>query len=440
MSSRKKATDLRTSRRQALGGVLGGVLGGAAAAAAVAQWPLPAIAQAAPRIVVVGGGFAGASCARALRNSGASLSVTLVEARRVYTAPPLSNAVLGGLRALAEQQFGYDKIAAAGVAVVNEAATGVDPLTRTVTLATGDKLIYDRLVLAPGIDLRFDALPGYSEAVAEQLPHAWTADGGQIELLRRQIEAMEDGGLVAIAAPANPARCPPGPYERASMIAYYLKNKKPRSKLVIIDAKDEFTMQSLFQNAWQALYPGLIEWAPPSKGGDIAAIDAAKQTIDTDFDTYKFAVANVIPPQRAAKITAIAGVADRTGWCPIDPITFESLQQNNIHVIGDAAIAGAMPKSAFAASVEGELCADAVVRLIGGKSPVASKLVSNCYSLVGRDYAISTTGVYHPVAGQYVEVEGAGGVSPLDAPPEFRAEEAKFADAWFRTNTREIFG
>jgi sulfide dehydrogenase [flavocytochrome c] flavoprotein chain len=432
MKPRAKTGDIGASRRQ--------LLRGAAAAAAAAQRPFPAIAQARPRIVVIGGGFGGGSCARALCNSGASLSVTLVEARRVYTAPPLSNAVLGGLRTLAEQQFGYDKIAAAGVAVMNAAATGVDPANRSVTLATGDTFSYDRLVLAPGIDLQFGALPGYSEAAAAELPHAWTSDGAQIELLRRQIEAMEDGGLVAITAPANPARCPPGPYERASMIAYYLKNKKPRSKLVIIDAKDEFTMQSLFQNAWQALYPGMIEWAPPSKGGDIASIDAAKHTIDTDFDTYKFAVANVIPPQRAAKIAALAGVADRTGWCPVDPVTFESLQQKNIHVIGDAAIAGAMPKSAFAASVEGELCADAIVQLIGGKAPVASKLVSNCYSLVGRDYAISTTGVFQPVAGQYTEVEGAGGVSPLDAPPEFRAEEAKFADAWFRTNTREIFG
>ncbi len=425
--------DAGKNRRQVLRSAAG-------AAAAAALWPLPSIAQAAPRIVVVGGGFAGASCARALRNADGRLAVTLVERRRVYTAPPLSNAVLGGLRALADQQFGYQRIAAAGINVVYAAATAVDPQARSVTLGTGDKLSYDRLVLAPGIALRFDALPGYSEGVAVQLPHAWTADGGQIESLRRQIEAMEDGGLVAITVPANPARCPPGPYERASMIAYYLKSKKPRSKLVIIDAKDEFTMQQLFQNAWQELYPGLIEWVSPSKGGDIASIDVAKKTIETDFDTYKFAVANVIPPQKAAGVTMLAGVADRTGWCPIDPITFESLQQKNIHVIGDAAIAGAMPKSAFAASVEGELCAASIVQLIAGENPVASKLVSNCYSLVARDYAISTTGVYHPVNGQYVEVEGAGGVSPLNAPPAFRAEEAKFADAWFRTNTSAIFG
>jgi NADPH-dependent 2,4-dienoyl-CoA reductase/sulfur reductase-like enzyme len=419
------------NRRQILCGVAG---------AAAAAWSRAAIAQAAPRIVIVGGGFAGASCARALREIDPRISITLVEARRVYTAPPLSNGVLGGIRALSTQQFTYDKIAAAGINVVIASATGVDPQARQVTLSSGERLPYDRLVLAPGIDFRWDAISGYGEASAAQLPHAWTADGEQIKLLRRQLEAMDDGGTVVIVVPVNPARCPPGPYERASMIAYYLKTKKPRSKLVILDDKDSFSMQALFQNAWKELYPGLIEWISPSSGGDVASVDAAKRTIATDFDTYNFAVANVIPPQVAGRITAAAGVADRTGWCPIDPVTFESLLQKNIHVIGDAAIAGALPKSAFAASVEGKLCAAALARLFGGEAPVTPKLVSNCYSVVAPGYAISIAGVYQPVDGLYVEVEGAGGVSPLDASPAFRAEEAKFADAWFRTNTAAIFG
>jgi len=416
------------------------VLRSAAAVAATAFLPRPSIAQSKRRVVIVGGGFGGASCARALRSADPKLAVTLVEPRRIYMAPPLSNAVLAGIRPLAGQQFGYDKIAAAGITVVHSRATAADPQARTVTLETGDKLSYDRLVLAPGISLRFDAIRGYDQAAAAQVPHAWTADGDQVALLRRQIESMDDGGLVAITVPASPSRCPPGPYERASMIAYYLKTNKPRSKLVIIDAKDEFSMQRLFQSAWKQLYPGLIEWVSPSKGGDVASIDIANKTINTDFDTYKYAVANVIPPQRAASITMLAGAADRTGWCPVDPVSFESLQQKNIHVIGDAALAGAMPKSAFAACVEGELCADSILRLFAGEKPVAAKLTSNCFSLVARDYAISITGVYRPVNGFYTEVEGAGGVSPLDAPPSFRAQEAKFADAWFRTNTSEIFG
>ncbi len=416
------------------------ILGGAAGAAAATLWPRAIRAQAAPRIVIVGGGFAGASCARALREADARLAITLVEAQHTYTAPPLSNGVLGGTRTLAQQQFGYDKIAAAGITVAIATATTVDAQAHSVTLSTGDKLRYDRLVVAPGIALRFDAIPGYSAAAAAQLPHAWTSDGTQIDLLRRQLEAMDDGGLVAIVAPVNPSRCPPGPYERASMIAHYLKTKKPRSKVVILDSKDTFTMQELFLKAWKELYPGLLEWKSLSSGGNVASIDIAKKTIETDFDNYTFAVANVIPPQIAGPIAKLAGVADRTGWCPIDPVTFESLQQKNIHVIGDAALAGAMPKSAFAGSVEGKLCAAAIAALLVDKKPAVPKLVSNCYSVVAPDYAISIAGVYHPVNGEYVDVEGSGGVSPLDAPAALRAQEAKFADAWFRTNTAEIFG
>src|SRR5581483_2587776 len=267
--------------------------------AAAALWPRALRAQAAPRVVVIGGGYAGASCARALRAANAKIAVTLVEANATYTSPPMSNAVLGGLRDLSSLQFGYDKIAAAGVAVKIATATGVDATARTVSLSTGDKLPYDRLVLAPGIALRFDALSGYSEAAAAQVPHAWTANASQLDLLRHQLEAMADGGTVAIVAPDNPSRCPPGPYERASMIANYLKANKPRSKIVILDAKDTFTMQPLFLQAWKALYPGMIEWKSPSNGGNAASIDVARKTIETDFDNYQYAVANVIPPQKA---------------------------------------------------------------------------------------------------------------------------------------------
>jgi len=219
---------------------------------------------------------------------------------------------------------------------------------RAVIVATGARLNYDRLVLAPGIDIRWDALPGYTEAAAEVMPHAWKA-GEQTLLLRRQLEAMDDGGTVVISAPANPFRYPPGPYERASLIAYYLKTRKPRSKLIILDAKDVFSKQRLFLNAWKELYPDLLEWVPLSKGGAVTEVDPETKTFVTDFDKHQASVGNVIPPQKAGRIAAVAGVADRTGWCPIDPTTFESKLVPNIHVLGDAAIAGAMPKSAFAA-------------------------------------------------------------------------------------------
>lgn len=422
-----------TTRRQILHGAAG-------AAAAALSWPRALRAQAAPRVVVVGGGFAGGACARALRAADDKLAITLVEARSTYTAPPLSNGVLGGLRDLKQQQFGYDKIAAAGIKVAIAAATAIDPPAKTVRLSTGDTLAYDRLVLAPGIELKFDGIKGYSEAAAAAAPHAWTADAEQFELLRSQIAAMADGGTVAIVAPANPSRCPPGPYERASMIAHYLKANKPKSKIVILDAKDTFTMQQLFLKAWQELYPDMIRWKSLSDGGNVASIDVAKKSIETDFDSYDYAVANVIPPQRAGKVAQAAGVVDRTGWCPVDPVTFESSLQKNIHVVGDASFAGAMPKSAFSGLIEGKLAAAAIVRLLKGEAPAAAHLASNCYSVVAPDYAISITGEFAPVNGEFTEVDNSIRSSPLDAPPTLRAEDARKADAWFKTATSEIFG
>jgi sulfide dehydrogenase [flavocytochrome c] flavoprotein chain len=413
-------------------------LSGGAAAAIAALLPAPGLAQAKARIVVLGGGFAGATCARALRRADPRFEVTLVEPNPSFTACPFSNAVIAGLRSIEAQRFGYDAIRNEGVAVVPEQATAVNPQARRVTLRGGAALDYDRLVLAPGIAIRWNALLGYDEAAAAVMPHAWLA-GDQTLLLRRQLEAMVDGGTVVISAPANPFRCPPGPYERASLIAHYLKKAKPRSKLIILDAKDNFSKQRLFQNAWQQLYPELIEWVSLSNGGKVISVDAKTRTLVTDFATHKADVANIIPPQRAAEIAQLAGVADGTGWCPIDPITFESRLQPNIHVIGDAAIAGAMPKSAFAANAQAKVCAIAVAALLHGDTPSPPKLINTCYSLVAPDYGISIAGVYHPAGGQLADVEGAGGVSPIDAPADFRALEAAYAEAWFRTITAETF-
>jgi sulfide dehydrogenase [flavocytochrome c] flavoprotein chain len=411
----------------------------AAAGASVWAFPRPLLSQGSqPRIVVIGGGFAGATAARFLKRADPRLEVTLVEPNPVFAACPLSNEVIAGLRDMRAQLFGYDRIAAAGIAVVHQAASGIDGHLRSVTLSNGVTLSYERLMLAPGSDLRFDALSGYDEAAAQRMPHAWKA-GDQTLLLRRQLEAMEDGGTVVLALPALPYRCPPASYERASLIAYYLKTKKPRSKLVVLDAKDTFSMQRLFENAWQELYPNL-EWVPVSSGGNPTAVDTAAMTVSSDFDTYQAAVANIIPPQKAGRIAALAGTADRTGWCPVDPATFESRLVPGIHVLGDAAIAGAVPKSAFAANATAKICAGAVARLVFGEVPVAPKFVNTCYSLAAPDYGFSIAGVYQPVDGQWLEVEGAGGMSPADAPRALRSQEAKFANGWFNTITSEIFG
>jgi sulfide dehydrogenase [flavocytochrome c] flavoprotein chain len=343
------------------------------------------------------------------------------------------------LRALPAQQFGYDKISASGIDVVFATATGVDAPARRVALEGGTSLTYDRLIVAPGIDIRWDGLPGYTEAVATKMPHAWKA-GEQTLLLRRQLEALEDGGVVVMSVPANPFRCPPGPYERASLIAHYLKTRKPKSKILILDAKDTFSKQRLFQEAWKEFYPDHLEWVALSKGGRVTSIDAGTQTFITEFGEYKAAVANVIPPQKAGRAAFLAGAVDQTGWCPIDPVTFESKSSPNVHVVGDATIAGGMPKSAFSANAQAKVCAAAVVDLLAGRTPVQPKLINTCYSLVAPDYGISVAGVYEPVNGVLTDVPGAGGVSPIEAPRAERAQEALFAEGWFNTITAEVFG
>ncbi|MBL8701634.1 MAG: FAD-dependent oxidoreductase [Alphaproteobacteria bacterium] len=434
-----RATTRRPSDRGSAGRPLRGVSRRAVfAGAAAALVSAPAIAQAAPRVVVIGGGFAGATAARRLQRAG--VAATLVEPAANYLACPFSNLVVAGLRELDAQRFGYDALRASGVTLVPHAATRIDAAARRATLSDGGTLDYDRLVMAPGIELRLDALPGYDEAATEIMPHAWKA-GPQTLLLRRQLEALPEGGVVAMAVPANPYRCPPGPYERASLIAHFLKARKPRAKLLVLDAKDGFSKQRLFEQAWKSLYPGIVEWVSLSNGGRVIEVHAATRTLVAEFDRHRVDVANVIPPQRAAAIARDTGLADRSGWCPVDPVSFESRLQPNIHVIGDAAIMGGMPKSAFAANAQAKVCAAAVVELLAGRAPVAPKLINTCYSLVAPDYGISVAGVYRPAAnGLLADIEGAGGTSPLDAPPADRKSEAEHAESWFRTITADVFG
>lgn len=412
----------------------------AAGAAATVVLGRPAIAQGTgPQLVLVGGGFGGASCARALKRLGPNLSVTLVEPNPVYTAMPMSNTVIAGMRNLAQQQFKYDGLRRAGVQVASTRVTAIDPAARSMTLSNGTKLNYAKLVIAPGIDFRWDAIEGYGPSAATIIPHAWK-DAEQVALLRRQLEAMHDGGTVVISVPVNPARCPPAPYERASLIAHYLKTKKPRSKVIVLDAKESFTMQKLFEQAWKTLYPGLIEWVSVSVGGSMNKVDVTTRTLSTDFDEYHAAVANIIPPQKAGEVATLAAVADHTGWCPVDPVTFESKLQKDVHVIGDAALAGAMPRSASAAHSQAEICAAAIVSMLAGHAPAAPTLTSSCYSLIAPDYAISQFGTFRPAGDQYSELAGGASVSPINAPSTLRRDEAESADTWYRSFTSAVFG
>jgi sulfide dehydrogenase [flavocytochrome c] flavoprotein subunit len=411
---------------------------GLTALAASLALPSMTRAQSPARVAVIGGGFGGAACARALKRLDAKLDVTLVEPNRRFTSCPFSNEVIAGLREIEAQQFGYEKIAAEGVRVIAQAATKVDASARNVTLTDGTTIGYDRLVLSPGIDFNFEALPGYDEATATKMPHAWKA-GEQTMLLRKQLEAMVDGGTVVVAVPANPSRCPPAPYERASLIAHYLKTRKPRSKVLILDAKDTFSQQRLFERAWKELYGDMIERVALSQGGRVTSVDSSTNTIVTEFGNYTAQVANVIPPQKAGRIAEMAGAADHTGWCPINPVTFESKLVSNIHVIGDACLGGGIPKSASAASAQGKACAAAIVNLLSGKAPETPRLTGVCYNTVAPGYGFSLAGIYQPRDDIFAEIEG-GATSPVDAPRELRAREADEAQKWFSDITTDAFG
>ncbi len=427
----------KTTRRNFVFSV--GALG---AATSVLGWPVVSQAKTSGgRVVVIGGGFGGASCARYLRRLSSDIDVTLVERDSKFMTCPFSNAVLGGLYDMDFITHGYDALRDKyGVKIVHDSAVDIDADAKKVRLAGGSSLQYDRLVVSPGIDLRWGAIEGYDKAASATMPHAWKA-GEQTVILRRQLEAMPDGGVVIIAAPANPFRCPPGPYERASLIAHYLKKHKPRSKILIFDAKPKFSKQPLFEQGWQTLYPGMIEWISETEGGAIDAVDVKAMTVNPTFgDPQKGDVINVIPPQKAGSIAEVGGLTDDNGWCPVDQRTFESRMQKDIHVIGDASIATPMPKSGFAASSQGKVCATAIVASLSGQDMPDPSYVNTCYSLVGPDYGISVAAVYRLGDGGIAAVQGAGGVSPTDVDAEFRAAESRYAVGWYQSITSDIWG
>ncbi len=408
----------------------------AACLGSVASRAVAATAHA--KLVVVGGGFGGATAARFAKRLLPHLSVTLIEPNTSYVACPMSNLVVAGHRSLAQQTFSYAALAKEGIDVRRTSATDVDAVARTVTLEPGESLDYDRLILAPGIDFRWGALEGYGPDSVERMPHAWKA-GPQTTLLRRQLESMPDGGVVVMSVTAAPFRCPPGPYERASLIAHYLAQRKPRAKLIVLDSNDRFSKQPLFTKIWTERYGSILEWRGASSDGRVVRVDPSAMTLNTDFESVRGDVVNVVPPQQAGLIAQRAGTTDSSGWCPVDAVSFESSLQRGIHVIGDAAIAAPMPKSAFAANAHAKVCAIQVARLLSGLDVEPATLVNTCYSYVDDTQAISIAGVYTTRGGTFAEVPSSGGISPLDAPLEFRRREANQAADWFRAITRETF-
>jgi sulfide dehydrogenase [flavocytochrome c] flavoprotein subunit len=414
------------------------IAGGAAAAGAIG---FPAIAAAAGKkqVVIVGGGVGGATAARYIRRADDSVEVTLIEPNSDYYTCFMSNEVLGGERSLDSLRFGYDGLRKHGVTVVHDTVTGIDAKARKVSTRGGKSFSYDRCIVAPGISFAAD-IEGYDAATAEKMPHAWKA-GPQTALLRKQLEAMPDGGMVLIAPPPNPFRCPPGPYERACQIAHYLKTHKPKSKILIIDKKDAFSKQGLFTQAWDRYYKGMIEWVKAADtGGGVKRVDPATGTVYTEFDEYKPAVANIIPAQKAGEIAQSAGLTDDTGWCPIDGKTFESTLHKGIHIVGDAAIQSPLPKSGYAANSEAKVVAAAVVDLVNGREPGTPSWVNTCYSILAPDDGVSVAMVYNLVDGKVAKVEGAGGLTPMDSSPDDRAREVQYAYSWFNNITHDIFG
>jgi NADPH-dependent 2,4-dienoyl-CoA reductase/sulfur reductase-like enzyme len=391
-------------------------------------------------VVVVGGGYGGATAARYLREwSGQAIEVTLVEPNPAFVSCPLSNLVLGGSRQLADLTLPYDALVRRhGVRLVRDTAVAIDPARRTVRLAGGSTLPYDRLLLSPGVEMMSDALPGLKQPGGDQVLHAWKA-GPQTVALRRQLEAMPDGGTYAISIPLAPYRCPPGPYERACQVAYYFRQHKPRSKVLILDANPDITSKAgLFRKVWASQYPGLVEYRPQFNAVDV---DPATRTLKFEVqDDERVDVLNVLPPQRAGAIAVSAGLATANGkWCEVDFVTFESRAAANIHVIGDAIqIAPLMPKSGHMANQHGKVAAAAMVALLSGRAPDPQPLYNNtCYSFTSDREAVHVASVHRYDAAQktMITVPGSGGLS--EAPNQL---EGDYALAWAKGIWAEMLG
>jgi NADPH-dependent 2,4-dienoyl-CoA reductase/sulfur reductase-like enzyme len=409
-------------------------LAGTAGLVAVAR---PTLAQGKARVVIVGGGPGGATAAKYLAETAPSLEVTLVEANAQYRTCFFSNLCLAGLRPFESLAHGYDALRTAhGVTVVHDSVVAVDPRARSVRLAGGQSLPYDRLVMAPGIDFRYEAIEGYSESVAKLMPHAWRG-GEQARLLREQLEAMPDGGLFVLVAPPDPFRCPPGPYERVSLVADYFRREKPKAKILVLDAKSKFSKQDLFQDSWAQRYPGMVEWLPVDFTGGVKAVVPAERAVKTSDETFKAAVANVIPPQTAGRIALDTGLANESGWCPVDPNTLESRLQPGIHLVGDAIIPGEMPKSAFAANSQAKVCAMAVAAALTGSRRFEARFFNTCWSFLAVDDAVRVGASYAVVDGKIAATQNF--ISKTGEAADTRAATARQAIAWYAAITADMF-
>jgi sulfide dehydrogenase [flavocytochrome c] flavoprotein subunit len=374
---------------------------GVSIAASSALAPI-AYAQAKSKVVVVGGGAGGATVARYIKRDAPNVDVTLIEANPRYSSSFFSNLYIGGFRSLESLDHGYSGLRKLGIKLVHDIATDVDAVKKVVRTQGGTNFFYDRLVLSPGIDIKYESIPGYSRETAALFPHAYNTDGAQKKVLKRQLEAMPDGGVVLMVTPSNPFRCPPGPYERACMIAHYLKAKKPRSKLVILDPKKAFSKQAVFTEAFDKYYKDILELNLTTDIDDFSVIrlDGKAKEIETKAGRkVKFDVANIIPQQRAGEIALRAGCAEGD-WCPINPENFSSKKVKDVYVLGDASIAAEMPKSAFSANSQAKVVAADILTELANKEKFPARYRNTCWSLLAPDDDIKIGASYAPKDGK----------------------------------------
>lgn len=423
-------------------GLIKGV--GAASALAVSGLPTRIYAQTgAARVVVIGGGAGGATAALYLKRQAPNVSVTLIEPEQKYITCFFSNLFIGGFRTLESITHTYDEHKRQGVNVVHDLAVDVDTTKKTVTLISGSRIPYDRLVLSPGFDFKYDSIEGYSREAAQNLPHAWRA-GPQSVLLKNQIDAMPDGGVVVLAAPPDPYSCPPGPYERACMIAHLLKTKKPGAKLIVFDPKTTFSKQAVFLEAFQKHYAGVIEFNLTTEIDDFAvvSVDPSTKTVVTKSGAkVKADVVNIIPAQRAGGIAKRAGCVEGD-WCPIVPETFASAKVADIYVIGDAAVATDMPKSGYSSNTHGKLVANVLSSELANKELFPARLRNTCWSLVAPNDCVKIGANYNvgEREGKKRLIAFDGFVSEPGEDDAERRQNFEESVGWYSAITSDMFG
>ena len=414
-------------------------LGGASLATAVIPLFAPrAYGQAAAKLVVIGGGPGGGTIARHVaRESKGAISVTLIEPQANFATCFFSNLFVGGLRPIDSITHTYVNMRAEGVRIIQAFATSVDRDKKEV-LVGGRRVPYDRLVVAPGIDLKWDSVPGYSESAQQMMPHAWKS-GWQARSLVQKLKAVRDGDIIVMIPPPNPYRCPPGPYERASMFAHVLKAQNFRkSKIIILDPKPTFSKQALFMEGWEKHYPGMIEWQDPKMHGGVKSVDPKTNSVKTDLSTYKAALVNVIPAQMAGRIARDAGLADASGFCPIDPENMKSKMDANIFVVGDACIPGDMPKSAFSANSQAKVAAMVIRGELAKTRMFPARYTNTCWSLIAPDDDVKVGGTYEPGEGKIKEVNTF--ISQKGEAADVRKQNFKESVDWYSSISADIFG